>query len=66
MICIGYRSYFTIIKELSRNERSFLQLSHGCDFGNDRIDHLTDLLHYLQMLTKYVIKLVKNLNFCAN
>ena len=27
---------------------------------------ITDLLNSLQILTKYVIKLAKNLNFCAN
>ena len=38
---------------------------------NSRIDHFTDLLHdfteyILHILTKYAIKLAKNLNSCAN
>ena len=38
---------------------------------NSSIDHFKDLLHdftekILHILTKYVIKLAKNLNFCAN
>ena len=38
-----------------------------CSFGNGRFDHFTDLMIYLDItqIGKYVIKLAKNLNFCA-
>ena len=36
----------------------------GYSYGNGRIDNFMDLL-ILQILTKYVIRLVKNLSFCA-
>ena len=43
-------------------------------FENSRIDHFTDLLIFFYLIDtsithiekKYVIKLAKNLNFCAN
>ena len=49
----------------------FSSFFHDYAFGNGRIDHFTDLLNDLlnrkkQILTKYVIKLAKNVNFGAN